>query len=125
VSNKEIDPRIDDFNVGGHEPPDALAPSKRSTGQVIGIIEHDPRQGTLFAGCVVRKIGLATFEVALEVEDDLLFVHLIWPTHTVMVVSPSGHPPNIRHIVTYGPTGKPHVSPACPFTAKLVARHGA
>lgn len=96
----------------------------RGTGEVVGLIEHDPRQGTLFAGCMVRKIGLATFEVELEKDDDLLLVKVSWPTHTVMVVCPPDHPSNVRHIVTYGPSGKPHVSPACPYTAKLVARSG-
>lgn len=90
--------------------------------QVIGMIEHDPRQGTLFAGCKVRKLGLACFEVTLERSTDMLLARVLWrPTHTVMVVEPEGKP-DIRHIVTFGPPGKPHVSPACPFVAKVVSR---
>jgi len=89
---------------------------------VVGLIEHDPRQGTLFAGCEVRKLGLATFEVLMQGPKDILLVRMLWPTHSVMVVQPPGAPDTVRHIVTYAPVGKPHVSPACPFTAQVICR---
>lgn len=90
--------------------------------EVVGIIEHDPRQGTLFAGCTLRKLGLAAFAVELENAEDILMARALWPTHSLMVVKPTGAPENVRHVVTYGPNGKPHVSPSCPFVAKVLSR---
>ena len=87
---------------------------------VIGLIEHDPRQGTMFGGCTVRKLGLAAFEVTLE-PGDIIIATVIWRPllHTIMVVPIDD---THRHIVTYGHSSKPHVSPACPFVAKLLRR---
>ncbi len=81
-----------------------------------GIIRHHPLEGTLFGGCQVQKLGLAAFEVELPDARMLIIAKTPWKTHTLMVVDAGG---TRRHIVTYGPPGKPHVSPACPFEAKI------
>ena len=70
----------------------------------------------MFAGCTVRKLGLAAFEVELPSEGTLMFVTTPWPTHTITVVDKGGR---LRHIVSHSPPGRPHVSPACPFEAEL------
>lgn len=84
-----------------------------------GRIEHHPIDGTMFMGCQIRKLGLATVEVQLPTPDALLLVEVAWPTHTVMVVDKGDR---LRHIVTYGPPGRPHVSPAVPFSAAIYQR---
>lgn len=81
-----------------------------------GLVRHHPLQGTYFEGCDVSKLGLAAFEITLPDPRMLVIAKAAWPTHTIMVVDAGG--PR-RHIVTFGPPGKPHVSPACPFTARI------
>jgi len=82
--------------------------------QTIGRLNHHPLEGTLFVGCRITKLGLAAFEVELPEPNLLLIAQTPWPTHTVTVIDKG---PTTKHIVSYGPDERPHVSPACPFKA--------
>lgn len=82
----------------------------------VGRLNHHPLEGTVFVGCKIKKLGLAALEVELPEPGMILIAQTPWPTHAITVIDKG---PTTKHIVTYGPPEKSHVSPACPFTARI------